>query len=129
MAKHLGIFTKGNIEKIFSGKKTIDGRFSKIRISPFCDVSVNDTVYMKEPGEGIVGQFSVSKVVYFDRPDKKDLSEIKNNFSKQLAVDEKFWSRLEKVNYISLISIKNVTKFLVPPLFDKKDSRGWVKLS
>ena len=120
MAKHLGIFSKKNIEKIFAGQKTVDGRFSKIKISPFCDVSVGDVVYIKEPGEGVVGQFLVSKVIYFDHPDRVDLAKIKK--------DERFWVRLEKVNYVSLIFIKSVTKFLVPPIFDKKDSRGWVKL-
>lgn len=129
MAKHLGIFTKNNIEKIFSGKKTIDGRFSKIRISPYCDVAVGDTVYIKEPGEGVVGQFVVSKVIYFDHPDRKDLAELKNSYGKPMMVDDKFWSRLEKINYASLIFIKNVTKFLVPPTFDKKDSRGWMRIS
>lgn len=126
--KHLGIFTKDNIEKIFSGKKIIDGRFSKIKISPYCDVFVGDTVYIKEPGEGVVGQFVVSKVIYFDHPDIKDLVEIKNSYGKRMLVDDKFWKRLEKINYVSLIFVTNVTRFLVPPIFDKKDSRGWMRI-
>lgn len=128
MAKHLGIFSKKNIEKIFAGQKTVDGRFSKIKISPFCDVSVGDVVYIKEPGEGVVGQFLVSKVIYFDHPDRADLAKIKKEYTTLMDLDERFWVRLEKVNYVSLIFIKSVTKFLVPPIFDKKDSRGWVKL-
>lgn len=128
MAKHLGIFTKDNIGKILSGKKTVDGRFSKIKVSPFGDVAVGDTVYIKEPGEGVIGQFLVSKVIYIDHPTENDLGEIKKKYSSSLQSDERFWSRLEKVNYISLIFIKSVTRFLVPPVFDKKDSRGWVRL-
>ncbi len=129
MTKHLGIFSKSNIDKIFTGKKTVDGRFSKIKISPFCDVAVGDVVYMKEPGEGVVGQFVVSKVIFIDHPDENDLLKIKKEYSAGMDLDDKFWQRLEKVNYLSMIFIDSVTRFLVPPVFDKKDSRGWVKLT
>lgn len=129
MTKHLGIFTRENVEKILSGRKRADGRFSKIRVSPYLDVSAGDVVYIKEAGEGIVGQFFVSKVIYYDHPDGSDLEVIKKKYSRVMSFDDEFWRRLERVNYVSIIFIERVSRFLVPPMIDKKDSRGWVKLN
>lgn len=126
--KHLAIFTPQSVEAIFSGVKKIDGRFSQIKISPFTKVSAGDIVFIKIPGEKIVGQFTVDRVIYYDHPKNEEIESIKKKYGRQMTLAKTFWLDREKVNYATLIFIKSVTKFIVPPQIAKKDLRPWVTL-
>ncbi|KKQ35404.1 MAG: hypothetical protein US51_C0006G0001, partial [Microgenomates group bacterium GW2011_GWA2_37_6] len=53
--KHLAIFKGDGAEKILTGKKTIESRFSKNKIAPYGVVSAGDLVYMKLSGGAIIG--------------------------------------------------------------------------
>lgn len=128
MAKHLAVFDTDSAKLIFSGKKTVEGRFSKIKIAPFLSVSSGDAVYVKVSGEAIVGQFIVDRVIYFDHPTLEEIAEIKKKYAKQLAMRENFWLSHEKIAYITLMFIRSVNRFLVAPEVTKKDLRGWVVL-
>lgn len=128
MAKHLAILDKEAAEVIFDGRKKVEARFSQIKIPPFGKVSSGDVVLMKLPGEKIVGQFLVGKVIYFDHPTTVDIEEIKKKYAKALALPNSFWLDHEKINYITLMFIKTVTKFIIEPQVKKKDLRGWVVL-
>lgn len=113
---------------IFSGEKKVDGRFSKIKIPPFGKVSADDTILIKLPGEKIIGQFVVDRVFYFDHPRYAETEEIKKKYGRDLALGKSFWLEREKINYVTLMFIGQVTKFLVPPQIKKKDLRAWVVL-
>lgn len=128
MVKHLAIFDADSVEAIFSGSKKIEGRFSKIKIPPYLKVSAGDTILIKIPGEDIVGQFNVDRVIYYDHPTKVEIDEIKARHSKGLALPSSFWLSHEKINYITLMFIKSVTKFIIPPQIPKRDLRSWVVL-
>lgn len=128
MAKHLGIFTLEAVRDIISGKKKVDGRFSKIKIAPFGKIAAGDIVLMKVSGEQIEGQFTVDRVLYFDHPKHEEAVELIAKYAKDLAMPDNFWVLHEKVNFITLIFIKEVTRFLVVPEVPKKDLRPWVVL-
>lgn len=128
MAKHLAIFTPEAVQLVFSGKKKVDGRFSRIRIPPYLAVSAGDVVLIKIPGEDIVGQFQVDRVFYFDHPTEEETSAIKKKYSRQMALPKSFWLDHEKVNYMTLMFIGAVTRFLLPPQIPKRDLRPWVVL-
>ncbi len=126
--KHLAILKSWAIEEIFSGRKKIEGRFSKIKIDPFLQVARGDVVLMKIPGEKIVGQFTVDRVIYFDHPRTEEVDLIKKTYGRELAVPVGFWQEHEKVNFVTLMFIESATKFIVPPVIKKKDLRPWVVL-
>lgn len=128
MATHLAIFDRATIEETFSGRKKVEGRFSKIKIPPFGVVSAGDLVYMKISGEKIVGQFIVDRVLHFDHPRAEELQQLIKKYSKELRLSNTFWLSHEKVDYVTLMFIQTVTKFLVPPDIKKRDLRGWVVL-
>lgn len=128
MLKHLAIFNREAVEAIFGGKKKIDGRFSQIKIAPFLKVAAGDVVIMKIAGEKIVGQFTVDRVLYFDHPRAFEVDEIRKKYGRDLALAGTFWLDHEKVNYATLMFIKTVTKFIIPPEVTKHDLRPWVVL-
>lgn len=130
MAKHLAIFQDWAILDILSGKKQIEGRFSKSRIAPFGKVSPGDRVFMKPPGKPILGEFVVDRVFHFDHPKVEELAELKEKYKEELGLPSHFWSKKDEVNYATLIFIGRRQKFLTPPRqVTKKDLRGWVVLT
>ena len=128
MTKHLAIFNSADAAKIFSGKRKIEGRFSQIKVAPFAKVSKGDIVLVKIGGEKIIGQFIVDRVLYFDHPRQEEFNQIRRKYGKDLALANTFWLDKEKINYLTLMFIKSVTKFIVPPQIAKKDLRPWVVL-
>ena len=126
--RHLAIFTLEATQAIFSGKKKIEGRFSQIKIPPYVKVSAGDVVLMKVSGEKIVGQFTVDRVLYFDHPRVDEFSSLKAKYVSGLSLPKSFWFDHEKVNYVTLMFIKSVTKFIVAPEIPKRDLRPWVVL-
>lgn len=128
MAKHLAILDKEAVDAIFDGRKKIEGRFSKIKIAPFGKVSRGDVILMKLPGEDIVGQFTADRVFSFDHPTETELSDIKKKYASQMAMSPSFWRQRDRINFVTLIFIKQVTKFIIAPEIPKKDLRPWVVL-
>lgn len=127
--KHLAIFRTGAGEDILDGKKTIETRFSKMKIAPFGQISTGDLVYIKPAGTDIIGQFRVKKVIFYDGLDDGEIGEIKEKYGEKIAADEAYWQRKAKSVYGSLIFIGQVTRFITAPLkITKKDLRGWVVL-
>lgn len=128
MVKHLAVLTPDAASLIFSGKKKVEGRFSKIKISPFSKVSAGDVVLIKTPGEDIVGQFIVDRVISFDHPTDYEIAELKKKYAADLALAPSFWLEHEKINYVTLMFIRSVTKFIIAPQIPKRDLRPWVVL-
>ncbi|MFH0937320.1 MAG: hypothetical protein V1808_03430 [Candidatus Daviesbacteria bacterium] len=134
MRKHLAIMRLSTIEAILSGKKTIETRFSLHRISPFGQIGMGDLVYMKPPGEDIVGQFKVKKVFSYEGLSPQDLEKIFADFGAQIGVgdkkeDQKYQQDKKDSKFGTLIFIGESDRFLTPPVkIKKKDLRGWVVL-
>lgn len=129
MQKHLAIFKGDGAEKILQGKKTIESRFSKAKISPFGVISSKDLVYIKPSGKDLIGQFEVKKVIFFDGLTPEDVLEIKNKYGKMINADESYWKGKSASKYATLIFIGDSTRFITSPVkIPKKDQRGWVVL-
>lgn len=134
MRKHLAIFSKGTISLIFSGKKTVETRFSQKKIPPFGVVGIGDTVYFKPPGEDVLGQFTVKKVISFEGLNDEDWSFIRLKWGKKLSLgskeeDQLYFNSHNAAKYGTLIFMTNVEQFITSPIkFIKKDLRGWMVL-
>lgn len=127
--KHLAIFKGEAGEKILSGKKTIESRFSKRKSVPFGQVAPGDLVYIKPSGKDPIGQFRVKKVIFFNGLEVEDIKEVREKYGKELAVDEAYWKGKKEAKYGTLIFIGEVDPFITSPLkYPKKDLRGWVVL-
>jgi predicted transcriptional regulator len=125
---HLAIFTPGFIEKIFTGKKTIESRFSQIKCAPFDVIEKGDLILMKKSGGPVVGYFVAGTVSFYNDPSKKRLSEIVKKHWDELALTEDFWKQKQNSKYLTLIEIKKPTKFRVPVSVKKHNLSGWVCL-
>lgn len=125
---HLAIFAPGTIRKIFTGNKTIDGRFSKIQCVPYGVIEEGDLVLMKRSGGPTIGYFVAGKVRFYEDLSKNKLETIVKEYWNELSLEEKFWLNRKNSKYLTLIEIKNPTKFRVPVNVRKKNLSGWIVL-
>ncbi len=126
--QHLAIFVPPFLDLILDGKKTIEGRFSRVRCAPFEAVEEEDTVLMKESGGLVRGVFVVVKVETFKDLDFEALKNLKINYSKGLCAnaDPLYWGRRADCKYATLLHIGSFQRFDRPFPFPKKDRRGWI---
>lgn len=136
MKHHLAILSKGWIEQILDGKKTIESRFSKNRCAPFSKINEGDIVYMKESGGPVKGMFSVAEVETFENLTKEQIRGIDGDAEYHFGIFGQgvhHWSHCDKwysSKHATLIHITDVVAFEEPyPLpFRKRDQRAWVVL-
>lgn len=127
--KHLAIFSGNAAELILEGKKTVESRLSKFKIAPYGAISAGDLVYIKPSGKDMIGQFRVKKVISYDNLDLSDLSNLRKEYGRQLAVGKDYWQQKKDSRYGTLIFIGEVDPFITAPIkINKKDLRGWVVL-
>lgn len=128
--QHLAIFTPPFLDLILEGRKTIEGRFSKVRCAPFGVVEEGDMVLMKESGGQVLGSFVVARVESFENLTPEKLKEIETRYSEPLCADAdpEYWQKRRTSKYATLMHVAKPTRFERPFPFPKRDRRGWVVL-
>lgn len=128
--QHLAIFNPPFLDLILEGRKTIEGRFSKVRCAPFEVIEEGNMVFMKESGGLVRGSFVVAKVESFGNLSQEKLKELEARYSESLYADAdpQYWQRRRVSKYATLMHIAEPTRFERPFPFPKKDRRGWVVL-
>lgn len=126
--KHLAIFNPPFLDLILEGRKTVEGRFSKVRCAPFGIVEEGDVVLMKESGGLVKGSFVVAKVESFENFSHEKLKELEARYSDSLcsSADPQYWQKRHESKYATLMHVAQTISFEQPFPFPKKDRRGWV---
>lgn len=122
--EHLAIMSKGYIEKICAGTKTIESRFSINRIAPFHKASAGELVYMKESGKDITAVFEVEKVLYFEHLTPEKVEEIKKEYGAFIQAEPSFWEEKKTSRYATLLFIKRPRK-ISPIKIYKRDKAAF----
>lgn len=128
--QHVAIFSPPFLDLILEGRKTIEGRFSKVRCAPFGVVKEGDTVLMKDSGGPVRGSFIVAKVESFDDLTSEKLEDLKAHYSDPLCAeaDSQYWERRRSCRYATMLHVTQPRRLEQPFPFPKKDRRGWVVL-
>lgn len=134
MHKHLAIMNRPVIEAILAGKKTVESRFSKHKIPPLGVIAVGDLVYIKPPGQEMVGQFRVKKVIEYQGLTPEDVERIFKEYKKVIGwgkkeEEERYFQEKRSSKFGTLVFISESERFITPPVKIKKsDQRGWMVL-
>lgn len=123
--EHVAIMRKswGLIPKILDGRKKIESRWSKFRITPFGKVKKGDTVYFKNSGELVTAKAEVYKVSQFENLNPGKVKEIVEKYGAEgmIAVNSIKstieWAKDKK--YCTLIYLKS-PKAIEPFAINKK---------
>jgi len=123
---HLAVFKEPYLSLIFSGKKTVESRFSINRVAPFQKVFPKDIVLIKKSGGDILGFLIVKEVLYFSNLNDEKIQLIERDFGEKLAwgADPDFLFNKKDARFLSLIVFDKVvgTK---PLASNKLDRTGW----
>jgi len=125
---HLAILTQPYLDKIIVGKKTIESRFSKMRVPPFYKVQKGDILLLKETAGPIAAIAMVSNVKFFGPLKPRDVELVMEEYSDGLALEEAFTKTKQDSKYATLINIGEVLP-VKPLTIAKSDRRAWVVLN
>ena len=124
---HLAILHKGPLEKIFSGEKTIESRFTKNRCLPFGRISEGDTILLKESSGPIRGKTRVLRVLSFSDLTPKKVEELFNQYP-GIKAGPNFVQRKTESKFATLMFLSEAEQFNSPLQIKKTDRRAWVIL-
>lgn len=121
---HVAVMSEPFLSYVFSGKKTVESRFSTNKIAPYGKAQPGDVVFMK--AGWIVGCFTISWVKTFDLQEYP-ITEIAKEYGIQICGDEAFWRHKGTKRYATLMGITNIQR-LTPVKITKHDRRAWMTL-
>lgn len=125
---HLAVLTMPYLEKIVAGQKTIESRFSRVRMPPFNKVRPGDVVFLKEVGGPVHAIALASHVQFFGPLGQGEAEQIMEEYRHGLQLDSDFKTAKQDSLYASLISLEVVLP-LKPLQVIKIDRRSWVALA
>jgi len=122
---HVAIMVEPYLSLILQGKKTIESRFSKHKITPWQRVQPGDIVVMKKSGGGFVGMFEAAGVLYEELDNGID--SLRERYQSALCVDDAFWQSKADSRYATLIFITRLLPFK-PFSLSFKNRQAWIDL-
>lgn len=122
---HLGVFVQPYLDYILQGRKTVESRFSAMRIAPYGAVARGDLVLCKVSGGPVVGICEIGAAWSY-RLDPDTWRVLRREFTAALcAEDPEFWHSRQRAVYATLMYVTRAMR--VPALsWPKRDRRGWV---
>lgn len=125
---HLAIFSQPYLDLILRGEKTIESRFSAVKVPPYGDVHCGDLILVKEVSGPVVGAFRVGSVWHHTLTPER-LTQLRDLFGHGLCAEEDtFWNEKKQARYATLMEV--VAPIRISPInIDKRDRRGWVNLN
>ncbi len=123
--KHIAVFSKDQIDKVFRADKRVDIRLSKKAIAPYQQARRGELILIKKSGGKVYGEARIENVLFFDRLDGQKLTQLKKRYQSKSKTTNKFWRIRDKANYGSIIFLSELKRYLSPITVDKSDRSGW----
>jgi len=123
---HLAVFAEPFLSHVLSGRKTLESRFSRCRISPFDEISPGDVILMKEVAGPIRG-LALAQYTWFFGPRSSSIGTLRRRFATGLCADDGFWEEHRDAVFATIVQVAEPTE-IAPLDCEKRDRRGWVTL-
>ena len=129
MTSHIAILShKSVLDKILSGQKTIESRFSRVKSVPFGQIAVGDLVYFKLSGGSVMGYARIARVEEYDNLTPRQIDDLAKLYRQELALSEDFLARKMESKFASLLFLERVVA--TEAWNYKQEGRsGWIVLS
>jgi len=125
---HIAVLTEPYLTRIIQGEKTVESRFSKVRLPPYKLVGVGDVIFLKEVSGPIKAIAAVVHADFFGPLQRGEARTIMRRHADALALDAEFVERKCNSPYATLIQVGTITATL-PIWISKSDRRGWVVIA
>jgi ASCH domain len=125
---HLAVFTQPYLDKILSGEKTIESRFSRSRSVPFEKVHRGDIILLKETAKPIRAIAIVTSVRCYGPLGPGEAGHLMEVYQTELRLEDDFKRTKQNSLYATLITLSDVLP-INPIQVKKVDRRPWVVLA
>lgn len=128
-AVHLAVFAEPFLGFVLEGSKTIESRFSSVKVAPYELVERGDLLLLKAVGGPIVAASVADRVCYYAGLTATVKDDLHLRFGAELRDDvPRFWEDRCGARFATLIRLGAITSLEFPMDCPKKDRRGWVVL-
>lgn len=125
--QHIAILKQPFFDMVLNGEKTIESRWSMVKVAPYKKVSVWDKILLKETGKDVTATANVKNVQFYELT-PEIVEDIRIKYGRQIGTD-KFsdWQSTFQKKYCTLIWLDKVTP--VDPIKVKRSNgAGWIVL-
>ena len=125
---HLAVLKKNYLEKILSGRKGIESRFTRSSRPPFRRVHIGDKIFFKISGGPVCATATAAAVKNFAELTPDKIAALKDQYNHQIAADDEYWQSRADCKYGVLVWLKDAQP-IEPVRISKRDWRAWVVLT
>lgn len=125
--QHIAILKQPFFDMVLSGEKTIESRWSMVKVAPYKKVSVGDKILLKETGKDVTAIANVKKVQFYELT-PEIVEDIRIKYGKQIGTDKfEDWKSTLQKKYCTLIWLDEVTP-VAPIKVKRSNGAGWIVL-
>ena len=125
--QHIAILKQPFFDMVLSGEKTIESRWSMVKVAPYKKVSVVDKILLKETGKDVTATANVKKVQFYELT-PEIVEDIRIKYGKQIGTDKfEDWKSTLQKKYCTLIWLDEVTP-VAPIKVKRSNGAGWIVL-
>lgn len=125
--QHIAILKQPFFDMVLSGEKTIESRWSMVKVAPYKKVSVGDKILLKETGKDVTATANVKKVQFYELT-PEIIEDIRIKYGKQIGTDKfEDWKSTLQKKYCTLIWLDEVTP-VEPIKVKRSNGAGWIVL-
>lgn len=123
--QHIAILKQPFFDMVLSGEKTIESRWSMVKVAPYKKVSVGDKILLKETGKDVTAIANVKKVQFYELT-PEIVEDIRIKYGKQIGTDKfEDWKSTLQKKYCTLIWLDEVTP-VAPIKVMRSNGAGWI---
>lgn len=123
--QHIAILKQPFFDMVLSGEKTIESRWSMVKVAPYKKVSVGDKILLKETGKDVTATANVKKVQFYELT-PEIVEDIRIKYGKQIGTDKfEDWKSTLQKKYCTLIWLDEVTP-VAPIKVKRSNGAGWI---
>ena len=125
--QHIAILKQQFFDMVLSGEKTIESRWSMVKVAPYKKVSVGDKILLKETGKDVTATANVKKVQFYELT-PEIVEDIRIKYGKKIGTDKfEDWKSTLQKKYCTLIWLDEVTP-VAPIKVKRSNGAGWIVL-
>lgn len=125
--QHIAILKQPFFDMVLSGEKTIESRWSMVKVAPYKKVSVGDKILLKETCKDVTATANVKKVQFYELT-PEIVEDIRIKYGKQIGTDKfEDWKSTLQKKYCTLIWLDEVTP-VTPIKVKRSNGAGWIVL-
>lgn len=126
MTEHIAIISHRTIlDKILSGQKTIESRFSRVKTPPFGQIAPGDVVHLKLSGSLVIARATVAEVKEYENLTPAVIENLASYYAKELALSDDFLARKLESRFATLIFLEKV-ETCEPWSYKQEGRSGWI---